>query len=215
MSLHPTVAVTSNSGPTPVQRRPIYASMPSAESGASLGLGARTFSSGASSGNGCGKVATNNKTTSSTSSTAVGTPVTASPPIESVTLSQNALHMLGSSVCRALVDKDYQTKKRAAQGIEDMIRFFQEKEIGLAKERTIGIINLLVHEFLCKDHRDAQIGGAVALVGTARGLQENIKYYLSAIVKPILQTCSTSKEVIVQYYTAEVGISNPILSSYQ
>lgn len=142
-------------------------------------------------------------------------PLQPQPPIKeglnradsSVVIPQHALHTLGSSVCRALVDKDYATKKKAAQGIEDIIRFFQDKEIGVAKVRTDGIISLLVDEFLNRqDSRDAQIGGAVALVGAARGLQGNLKYYLDAIVKPILIVCETSQDVAVKYYTAEVRL---------
>lgn len=149
-------------------------------------------------------------TTSTTASTtpmggqSSAAPSTGNPPnTDGLVLTQHALHTLGSSVCRALVDRDYGTRKQAAHGIEDIIKFFQDKEIGLAKERTTAIISLLVEEFLNNKHRDATIGGAVGLVGAARGLQENLKYYLNIIIDPIIKTCIQSRDVTVKYYTAE------------
>lgn len=118
-------------------------------------------------------------------------------------VSQEALSTLGASVCRALINQDYENKKRAARGIENIIRVFQEKDV--ATTRTKAIIEILVNEFLKHpDNRDAQVGGSIALVGAARGLGANIKLYLSAVVEPVLQICSSTDDITVRYYTAEV-----------
>lgn len=119
------------------------------------------------------------------------------------TFSESASGILGHLACRALTDRAYETKKKGAKEIEDVVRFVQEREIGVAREKTSAIINVLVTEFLTSSNSDFRIGGFVGIVGVARGLGDNTKYYLAKMVCPVIQQFKESSELSVRYYAAE------------
>lgn len=117
--------------------------------------------------------------------------------------SDQALNVLGPNVCKALAEKQMETKRKGAKEIEELIRFYQEKELSVAREQTTSMLNILLAEFLESQNRDIQIGGLIGVLGAARGLQENLKYYLGQIMVPVLKKFSETQETTLRYYAAE------------
>eukprot|EP01055_Gregarina_sp_Pseudo9_P002599 Gregarina_sp_Pseudo_9__2598@NODE_285_length_3295_cov_15_305283_g267_i0_p1_GENE_NODE_285_length_3295_cov_15_305283_g267_i0NODE_285_length_3295_cov_15_305283_g267_i0_p1_ORF_typecomplete_len814_score126_76Vac14_Fab1_bd/PF12755_7/2_8e12Vac14_Fab1_bd/PF12755_7/4e02Adaptin_N/PF01602_20/0_00017Cnd1/PF12717_7/8_5e03Cnd1/PF12717_7/4_1e02Cnd1/PF12717_7/2_9_NODE_285_length_3295_cov_15_305283_g267_i07723213 len=120
-----------------------------------------------------------------------------------VVVSDHALNTLGPNVCKALAERQVETKRKGAKEIEELIRFYQEKELSVAREQTTSMLNILLAEFLESQNRDIQIGGLIGVLGAARGLQENLKYYLGQIMVPVLKKFSATSETTLRYYAAE------------